>query len=161
MTNVAVGADKLSRFFNRFVILNEDTGTDETGSSTFRTLTGKVIAASAVGVVLRARGNTTIVEANKIIDIEEASRPRRKRIIRRYVREIGADVSCKQHLADRHGILVSVLNAVDEDTARQMHTAISHDDLGHKHGDRPNRTFVDSGEAETAIEELNDEFDEE
>lgn len=155
-------ADKeknLVQYLFKHVSVNVSTGKDDTGSDTFTTQTGRVSAASSAGIVLQARGKTFIIESHNIIDIEEMDR--RKRLIRRYVRTIPSGRSAKQHLGDRHGILVSVLNSVDEETAYMMHENINHNDLGHQHGERVNSTFVDPGEANRAIEELNSEFDDE
>lgn len=159
MTAEASEKIDLHKFFGKVVSINVDTGQDETGARTFNTVTGKVTWVSDIGLVLRSRSTVTIVEAKDILDIEEESR-KRKRIVRRWVRVIGPSDSAKQHLADRHGILVSVLSAADEDTARQMHEHINHEDLGHQHGNRPNSTFVDSAEAEDAIHQLDATEDE-
>lgn len=129
--------DTLHTWFNKYVIVNVDTGKDATGSDTFDTVEGKAIAASEAGLVVRSRGTTRIIEPKDIIDIEEALRNRRrKRVIRRVVRKLNSTDDPRQHLADRHGVLVSVLNFVGPDDARVMHENINHDDLGHRHGDR-------------------------
>lgn len=114
----------------------------------------KVITATPTALIIRGNGLTEIVEADSVIEIRPVGRPRRKRVTRRLVRMYGQTESVKQHLADRHGILVSVLNAVDEATAHETHRNINHGDLGHQHGDHPNRSFVDPQEAAEALESL-------
>lgn len=129
--------DVLHTYFNKYVIVNVDTGKDATGSDTFETIEGKAIAASEAGLVVRNRGTTRIIEPKEIIDIEETPRNRRpKRVVRRVVRVFGTTDDVRQHLADRHGVLVSVLNNVSPEDAGMMHANIKHDDLGHRHGDR-------------------------
>lgn len=144
---------RLEYWFGRVVRVNVDT-TKPGGEEDFRTVEGKVTAATTVGLVIKARGGPLIIEAHRIIgEIEEIKRPPRRRVIVRRVREIGVEDSVRQHLADRHGILVSVLNAVDDETARSMHGKIRHDDLGHAHdikaGDGPNlEALEDAGDDE-------------
>lgn len=145
-----IDAASVARFHDKIVVINV-----ENKDGTFSTVEGRVLAANEAGIALRNRSNTRIVDLKDIIgEIEEVGRPRRKKVLRRYVREIGPDDSVKQHLADRHGILVSVLNAVDEDTTRELHDGIIHDDLGHRHGDRPQRGNTDVDTAVQSMSEL-------
>jgi hypothetical protein len=147
-------SNNLSQFFGRHIRVNVDKS--ENGEDDYTTLEGKVISASDAGLCIRHRGGPVIIDANKIIgEIEEIKRPPRRKIMRRYVRLIDADTPAKQHLADRHGTFVSVLDSVDEDTARLMHDKIDHEDLGHRHGPRGGGNGVEDG----AIERL-DELDE-
>lgn len=124
-----VKADELNRYFKKVLTLQLSTGEDGTSSE----ITGKVLAVSSAGIAIKSHGSTQIIDHEQILGYEEVVRFRRKRVVRRWVRIIPSDASVKQHLADRHAVMVSVLNAVDEDTARMMHDNLKHDDLGHRH----------------------------
>lgn len=138
---MAVHINDLHRFFKKYVTLQVDTcavkpdvpAEKDENDPHLVVLEGKILAVSADGVAIRIHGNTQIIQLDSIISCVENPRIRKKRVVKRWVRVIPVDASVKQHLADRHGILVSVLNAVDEQTARLMHDNISHTDLGHRH----------------------------
>jgi len=124
-----VHINDLHRYFKKYVVMRLSLGQADDAVQ----IEGKILAVSADGVAIRVHGNTQIVRLIEIESCVESPRIRKKRVVKRWVRVIPADASVKQHLADRHGILVSVLNAVDEPTARLMHDNISHVDLGHRH----------------------------
>lgn len=105
-------------------------------------ITGKVLAVSNTGVVVRFKGNPRIILIEDILDHNEVSRPRRKRVVRRVVRRIPAEVSVKQHLADRHALFMSLVHAIDEETAHEIHEQINHSDLGHFHRE-PDEAITD------------------
>lgn len=105
-------------------------------------ITGKVLAVSQTGVVVRVRGNPRVILIDDIVSHEEVSRPRRKRVVRRIVRRIPAEASVKQHLADRHALFMSLVHAVDEKTAHEIHDNINHSDLGHFHRE-PSEAITD------------------
>lgn len=133
---MSVDPNSLAQYFNKFVLVNVNTGKDETGADTYETREGKVVTAGRAGIALRSRGNTIIIEAKDIIDIEETKRNRKPRIVRRVIRPFSRTDFIRQHLADRHGIPVSLLKEIDEETAHDMHEKTDHSDLGHYHGDR-------------------------
>lgn len=162
---MTVAAIDLARYHDKVVNINVDTGKDAEGNDTFETVEGRVIAANDVGVIIRHRRDTRIIDILSILDIEEVRRTPRRTVVKRYVRVLAPDDSVRQHLADRHGVLVSVLNATDDDTARRMHEGYDHNDLGHKHGDRPVREVeqrmdeLDSAEQDPQPESDNPEDD--
>jgi hypothetical protein len=149
VTSVVIfDATFVRKLFGKNVILTIQ-GEDGT-----ETLEGKVAVVSDAGLALKMRSSTRIIDINRILGFEEQARPKRKRVIKRYVRKIDEESDARQHLADRHGVLVSVLNAVDSETAREMHDKINHLDLGHQHGDKPQRGNVDTDTATQRLEDL-------
>lgn len=129
-----VTAADLQRYQGKPIIVNYyDDPTDEP-----KLFEGKVKGVSEAGVALANRNTSLIIEIAEIIDFEPVVRQRR--VIRRHLRVLtDSDLSVRQHLADRHGLMVDLLNAVDEETARTMHDRIDHKPLGHDHVTREDR----------------------
>lgn len=122
-------------------------------------ITGKVLAVSKDGVVVRARGNPRIVLIDDIIQYKEIVRPRRKRVIRRVVRRIEpTSEAIKQHLADRHALFVDLCNAISVEDAHKVHDAINHTNLGHYHRE-PDEALAELDDAGNPQEPA-DEYDE-
>lgn len=48
-----------------------------------------------------------------------------------------SDRSTRQHMADRHGYPVAILNATTEVMLKTMHDGLNHDRLAHRHNDLP------------------------
>jgi hypothetical protein len=144
---------ELTKYFRKLVNMNVSDG------DMFRTIEGKVQAVTATGLVIKTRSGSEAIELPDVIDIEEAPRQRRRRVIRRYVRVLAADSNVRQHLADRHGYMIDLLNASDDETLFTMHEQLDHGELGHRHGDRPTRV-LDAIEAERRIDQLGEYIDE-
>ena len=84
-------------------------------------------------LAIKGHGGITLVDFDKIIG-EINIENRRKKVFRRVLRDMGGNV--RKHLADRHErMFVSVLNAIDEPTAKKVHDRLDHRLLGHTHGD--------------------------
>lgn len=145
----------LAKFFGKNVIMNVNTSNGE-----FRGVEGRVQLVEISGLVVKTRSGSEVIELKDVIDIEEQQRPRRRRVIRRYVRVLDPDSNIRQHLADRHGTLVPVLNGNEDDLLFAMHEKIDHSILGHVHGERPPRQAVDPAEAEKRIDQLGEYADE-
>lgn len=60
-----------------------------------------------------------------------------KRVRQRQVNDDGKPI--RQHMADRHGQRVSVLEALSDANIRTLHDSINHDALGHRHDEPPKR----------------------
>lgn len=101
-------------------------------TSTDGEITGRVLAVTKLGVVVRHRGNPRIVLLDDILSGNEVVRPRRTRVLRRVVRRIEG-VAIKQHLADRHALFVDLCNAISAEDAHVIHNNINHKNLGHYH----------------------------
>lgn len=149
---MTVNQQDLVRFFKKPVIL-----TRTTPGGTIQ-IEGKVMDVSASSLAIRTGSNTHVIDLVEIEACVSNPRIRKKRVARRWVRIITRESSVKQHLADRHAVLVSVLNAVDEDTAHEMHNNIVHDDLGHRHRSPEDRMQALDGESDA---DFTDEEDDE
>lgn len=147
---------ELAPMFRKTVTLFFKVGEASDGSTSTTDVTGKVLEVRDTGVVIRYRGNARVIELADITSFEEVVRPRKKRVARRPVRRIPADVSVKQHLADRHGILVSVLNGVGDDTALTLHEKINHTDLGHYHRE-PEEILAELDQLEHSEDDCDDD----
>jgi hypothetical protein len=112
----------------------------DTGKGT-QTITGKVVKITPDTVAIKGHGGLTLIDVDKIVG-DVIIENRRKKVFRRELRDMGGKV--RKHLADRHlDMFVSVLNAIDEGTAKHLHDRIDHMPLGHTHGER-NETKVDA-----------------
>jgi len=116
-------------------------------------LTGRVINFSPQSLVVKVRGNSRSLDWSSVERIELAYVGRQRSILIRYFAD-GETTSIRQHLADRHGLSISVLNRITEDAAREVHDGIDHGDLGHRHGDRPRRGAVSQDDAIREMERL-------
>lgn len=106
---------------------------------------GKVMAASAIGIVFKAKGSsaTKLIEAKDIEDIAEVvAGP--KKLKSRVIPQVH-DAKNREHLIERHGYKVSEIEKLSEEDAKAFHDSLDHSDLGHSH--RP------LTEAELAIRE--------
>lgn len=118
------------RYFNRFVSVN--VGESDIADCEFNTVSGKVLDVNDKSMAIRVRSKTIIVEIKRIIgDVEIQNSITRGRVQRRRLLNPGRNV--RPHLADRHGIEMRILNAIEEKTASDMHERIDHDLLGHRH----------------------------
>jgi hypothetical protein len=138
-----VTAADLQKHLGQIVLVNYKTVDTEP-----KVFEGKIRLVTPTGVVLRNRSTDMLIELDEIIDFDVIGH-RKRRIVRRHLRPLGEDKSVRQHLADRHAVMIDVLNSVDETTARIMHDRIDHGKLGHMH-----RTESDE---EALIDELGDE----
>lgn len=77
-----------------------------------------------------------MIEMADIIDID--LEPKVRRLARRWIGTIGIEV-VRQHLLDRHGYPFDLVKNMDAKVAGQVHDALSHERLGHQHGERPPR----------------------
>jgi hypothetical protein len=85
----------------------------------------------------KGRALSEIIEIDHVLAIELL--PDNGKITQRYIREVPLGLT-RQHLADRHGFLLSVLNTLTEEEAVKLHVAQHAEiagDLGHAHGDKP------------------------
>lgn len=60
------------------------------------------------------------------------------RLTRRWIAGISA-VNVRQHLLDRHGMPFPLIKDMNDEQAHAAHAAINHQDLGHAHGEKPQR----------------------
>jgi hypothetical protein len=97
-------------------------------------LRGKILEVGDNAFVLQTNSDTRVIDLDDAISVIE----RRRGVTIRNIRPIDRDVSVRQHLADRHAILVSVLKVADEDLCHILHEKISHADLAHRHGNPSN-----------------------
>lgn len=116
-------------------------------------IVGKVTNMSEQSLIIKVRGNSRTVDWSSVSRMELAYVGRQRSILVRYFAD-GETTSIRQHLADRHGKPVSVLNHITEDSARDVHDNIDHTDLGHRHGDRPKRGAVDQDTATHNMEAI-------
>lgn len=102
-------------------------------------LEGEIIEANPkVGVLFRQRGRTNgeLVMTHEIEDLRIlviAPKAIKVKPLKRMNLE-----TVRQHLADRHGVSVEMLNKTSEDEAMKMHDqlhAVQGSDLAHNHGD--------------------------
>lgn len=105
---------------------------------------GTLVKATKVGVMFKEKGkaNPEVIMADHVLSIVLA--PDNSKVTQRWIKEVPVG-SVKQHLADRHGFLLSVLNAEGDDTISEEQAKVLHDrqhaesggDLGHAHGEKP------------------------
>lgn len=61
----------------------------------------------------------------------EADPTKKKRLTQRYVDD--TEKTTRQHMADRHGTAVAILNATNDTMLKFMHDNLNHDGLSHRH----------------------------
>lgn len=145
MTETAVD---YSQYTDKRVILTVGTpGNDEPD----RNIEGTVQTANAMALLIKLKGKsqTEPIFTKDIVSIELAPDTSRK-LTQRYLKEVKVG-EFRQHLVDRHGFTLDVVNAEDftEEKAAAVHTEQHEklkDTLGHVHGEKPKT------ERETAIE---------
>lgn len=125
---MSVDASTLVEFTGKQVIL---TLAQEDGTAA--ELEGKVDAASEAGMAFKEKGkrDVQLVMPEEIIEIAAApSKP--KSLAQKKLKEV-TESTVRQHLLDRHGYLRSEVNKMEDDEAFEVHKAIDHADLGHRH----------------------------
>ncbi len=133
---MGVKASDLKDLIGKPVILQIDTSEDDDTIDDFIEVVGKLETLNEYGVVLKIREVGPIMyPMAKIIDVEvEEKRP--GRITKRWLSNTERP-HVRQHLADRHGVPMTILNILDSRAAEEYHGNIKHDDLGHGHGEKP------------------------
>jgi len=122
-----VDPKSLEQFEGKQVILHKitDDGLQE--------LEGKIEAASEFGVAFKERGkrDSDLVEPGQIEEIALApSKP--KKLSQKKLKPV-TDSTVRQHLLDRHGYELGVVNEMSDDAALREHDDIDHTELGHLH----------------------------
>lgn len=118
------------------VVVELDRDNPDTGETSIQ-LEGRVIRAADEGFAIQTSTKTIVVEYSELLDIERKEGKRRKVLVR-YLRHVtSSDVV--QHLSDRHGLYMDILNSLDEEAALEYHNRLDHEGLGHRHGERPRR----------------------
>lgn len=108
-------------------------------------ITGRAVVANAAGFLIKIpnKSNNALVTINEIAVVQRLAEPRESRkprkIRAKHVHKVSDDLT-RPHLADRHGVQVSVLNQMDHAEAVELHEALHREygsDLGHIHGRPP------------------------
>lgn len=118
----------LSTFVDRKVVLVYNKGEESIE------IEGTVQNASPVGVIIKPKGRASIelIEADQIERIEAAPE-KAKTLSAKAVKNVIYG-NARQHLLDKHGFTLTQVNSLTEEAALEIHDAIDHADLGHKHG---------------------------
>lgn len=112
-----------------------------------REVEGKIEDASEVGLAFKEKGkrDISLVLPNEVEEIEAAPiKP--KKVVQKKLKPVQA-ANVRQHLADRHGLLISELNEMTDEDAETYHNSIDHGDLGHRH-EVPSDKNDEAGESE-------------
>lgn len=123
-----VDPNTLAEFDGKQVILHR---IQEDGSA--EELEGKIEAASPAGIAFKEKGrrDVDLVMPDEIDNIELAPE-KPKTIVQKKLKPVTIN-NVRQHLVDRHGFARSQANGLSDDDAYEIHEAIDHSDLGHKH----------------------------
>lgn len=131
--------------------------TDDEGNVAAEEAEGTVLAVNPSGGILfkpKGRVSGILVMTDDIESIGFAP-IKEKPIAVRYLREVKFG-STRQHLADRHGYtLDGDLAGMSEQDALAEHEAIDHEELSHRHGEKPEATEPEP------VEESDDEYESE
>lgn len=113
---------------------------------TLAELEGKVEDASEVGIAFKEKGkrDISLILPHQVEEISLAPNATKKVVQKKL--KLVTITTVRQHLADRHGRLVSELNGMTDEQAWAEHEAIDHSDLGHRH---EAKTDDSSNESET------------
>lgn len=121
-------ATTMAPFFKKNVTINvlREDGDDHD------TVTGRIETISDTAVIIRTRAGSEVVTNARIVDLPVVLPPRRNsKVIVRTLRPL--ETTVRQHLVDRHGLVVDLANALTEDQAVAYHNRIDHGNLGHRH----------------------------
>lgn len=149
---MSVDPKTLEEFDGKQVIL---TLKQEDGSASEQE--GKIEAASEAGVAFKEKGkrDVDLIMPDQIEEISLApSKP--KKLVQKKLKPVMLG-TVRQHLVDRHGYDLSVVNEMDDEKALKEHEDIDHKDLGHKH----EADDEDESEEESADEAGDEASDEE
>ena len=127
--------ENLAQFCDQRVIVIYNLPEPNEDGHTAEEVEGLVVTANdSVGIVIKPAGKT-LVRLIKTVDIEKIDlAPTSLRVFKqKTMRVIGLD-TVRQHLLDRHGWSLSVINGMDENKAMEIHKGIDHANLGHAHG---------------------------
>lgn len=97
---------------------------------------GKVLSANnEVGLLIKPVGKVmaTLIKPSEIEKVELAPTTLRT-FKQKVVKEVTLD-AVRQHLIDKHGFSLTLINSADENRAMKIHADIDHSDLGHAHGE--------------------------
>lgn len=97
---------------------------------------GTAQAANDLGILLKPKGKTNLdlIEASNIEAVRLAPEPDKK-LTAKTLKDVELG-NAKQHLLDRHGLTLTDVNALTEESAFNYHAGLDHKalDLGHVHG---------------------------
>jgi hypothetical protein len=123
---------------------------DEDGNTATEVEATMMAVAPGIGIMVRPRGKQQglLIEENdieNIVQVAAVARPIKQKLLR----EMNLD-DVRQHLADRHGVAVTWLNAAAPQQAFDYHADIDHSDLAHTHGSAAQRLADGTQAADTA-----------
>lgn len=89
----------------------------------------------AIGIVIKPKGKTMseLIKTGEIEDVRLVP-VTIKAIKAKEIKAVTLD-NVRQHLVDRHGFALTLINSADDERALKMHAEIDHSDLGHTHAD--------------------------
>lgn len=132
-----VKASDLAGYAGKVVVIQQDIDPALNDGDSFREVQGRCIVGNETGVVLQLRNGTTeMFMLEVLLDIEEVTKVRVERLVKRWIDVIPAG-SARQHLLDRHGMPMEVARSLSPDEALTLHELADHNKLGHGHGNKP------------------------
>lgn len=132
-----VKAVDLISFVGKQAIVQIDTS-HESSDEDFKEITCKILAAGPTGLVIQTKTGSQIIAANLLMDLEEIIPATTRRLTRRWIREASV-TDARQHLVDRHGLPLSIVQLLKDAEALEMHKNTDHADRGHSHGEKPRK----------------------
>ena len=100
---------------------------------------GTCLAGNDLGILIKPKGRTKaeLIEKDKIESIDFA--PEKARVLKPISLKEVTYGDARKHLADRHGVTLSWVNAegTTEASALEYHQSLDHSDLGHNHDPKP------------------------
>jgi hypothetical protein len=124
-------SQNLEQFVNQKVTLQK-----KAADGSLEEITGTVLAANEIGVLLKPKGKTQgslIALADIEGDIVHANE-KPKKLTQRTLKVI-AYGGARQHLITSHGYALTEIQAMSESRAFDFHAGLDHTDLGHTHSD--------------------------
>lgn len=104
---------------------------DETGAQ--QVLEGRCISGNALGVIVKAKGKTTVqmIEAENIISVEAQPEAPKKISVKKMKPIENSGV--RAHLALYHGVSLETVNGMTDEQGAEYHNSLDHGQLGHNH----------------------------
>jgi hypothetical protein len=117
---------------------------DSDGNEINAMIEGRLDAVATVAVMLKPRGRQAadIIPLDEIVSVEAVAGAARK-VQQKLLKPVDID-SARAHLADRHGLTLTEVNALPPQGALELHEKMDHTDLGHRHGVKSDEDEADA-----------------
>lgn len=125
--------EDLTEYTGKRVIVTRNVDATADAPEHAEEIEGTAVTANELGILLKPRGKTALelIEAGTIEQVVLA--PEKPSEIKARALQPVADGQVRQHLADRHGLDLSQVNALTEEDAAEYHKSLVHDKTASAH----------------------------